>query len=65
MKIKDINGKERDAASVKQVFQKSIDTNGNEVYEPFAEVGIIGTRSHWIEWYPWEKFITDNPDIPR
>ena len=53
MLIIDINGKERRVKSVRRIHRE----------EDYAEVEIIGKLNTWIEWYPWEKFIKDNPHI--
>lgn len=64
MIIKDENGKERKAVSIKKITHKISDAvNGGTVDEEFAEVVIDGNRGQWKEWYHLPKFKQLNPSI--
>ena len=66
MKIVDINGKEREALSVKQITQQIPDAvnGGIATTKEYIEVVIIGkTGRIWTEWYPFEKFCVMNAHL--
>ena len=65
MKVIDINGKEREIASIKRITQQIPDAinGGIAVTKEYIEVVIIGKTRKWIEWYPFEQFIVLNPDL--
>ncbi len=65
MKIIDVNGKERNIASIKRIIHKVPDRiTGDLIDVEFVEVEIIGRyRKNWTEWYPLDRFIELNPTI--
>ena len=66
MKIIDINGKEREALSVKRITHQIPDVvkGGIATTKEYVEVIIIGrTSRQWTEWYPLEKFVVMNPTL--
>jgi len=65
MKIIDINGKEREIASIKRITQQIPDAinGGIAATKEYIEVVIIGKTRTWIEWYPLEDFEKSNPSI--
>ena len=66
MKIIDINGKEREALSVKRMINQIPDAinGGIATTRILVEVVIIGrTGRAWKEWYPIDKFKELNPNI--
>lgn len=65
MKIIDINGKEREALSVKRVSQQIPDAlhGGIAATAEYVEVVIHGRVRVWTEWYPLEEFRTANPKV--
>jgi len=66
MKIIDINGKEREALSIKRMTQQIPDAvnGGIATTKEYVEVVIIGqTGRTWTEWYPFEDFVVKNPDL--
>jgi len=66
MKVIDVNGKERDVASIKRMSQQIPDVvnGGIAAAKEYVEVEIIGrTGRRWKEWYPLEDFRKQNPDV--
>jgi hypothetical protein len=66
MKIIDINGKTREAISVKVISWQIPDSvhGGIATTRKYAEVVIQGrTGRVWKEWYPLEDFIKNNPGV--
>jgi len=66
MKVIDINGKEREALSIKRIIQQIPDAvnGGIATTKEYIEVVIIGkTGRTWTEWYDFEKFVVMNPDL--
>jgi len=64
--IVDVNGKERQAKSVKKIIHKVPDViNGGTVDEEYVEVEIVGQhrKGTWKEWYPLKKFVKMNPNV--
>jgi hypothetical protein len=61
--IIDINGKERQAASLKLISHQVPDkvNEGEMINQEFVEADIVGQSRTWIEWYPAEQFKEDNP----
>jgi len=65
MKIIDINGKEREIASIKRITQQIPDAinGGIAATKEYIEVVIIGKTRTWIEFYPLEDFERLNPNV--
>lgn len=66
LEIVDVNGKKRDALSVKRITHQVSDAvnGGIATTKEYVEVEIIGkTGRRWTEWYPLEQFLTMNPKV--
>ena len=65
MKIIDINGKEREIASIKRITQQIPDAinGGIAATKEYIEVVIIGKTRTWKEFYPLEDFERLNPNV--
>ena len=65
MKIRDINGKAREALPVKRISHQIPDavSGGIATVAEYAEVIIQGRRGVWTEWYPLGEFKAANPNV--
>ena len=65
MKIIDVNGREREAVSVKRVSHEIPDAlhGGIAATAEYVEAEIQGRMRIWTEWYPLEEFRTANPKV--
>ena len=67
MKIVDMNGKEREALSLKIVSHQIPDAIGGgiAVVVQYVEAQVQGKhrKGTWIEWYPLVEFQINNPKI--
>ena len=64
MKIIDINGKEKNAITVKRIIHQVKDINGEDVPTEYVECQIEGrTKRRWPEWIPLAEFVKANPHI--
>ena len=66
LKIIDVNGKEREAISIKRTTHQILDAvnGGIATTKEYVEVVIQGkTGRTWVEWYPFEHFAVMNPNL--
>lgn len=66
LKIIDVNGKERNASTLKKVVYKVHDAvHKNELIDKtYIEAQIIGKNGRtWITWFPFEEFVVANPNL--
>ena len=66
MRVVDVNGKERNAISVKKITTQIPDSvnGGIAATKEYVEVVIQGkTGRVWKEWYPIEDFRRKNPTV--
>ena len=64
MKVVDLNGKEREVASVEVILHDVSDAvNGGTVSAEYVEVEVVGKQSTWTEWWALEEFEENNPDF--
>ena len=64
MKIIDMNGKDKEALSVKKIMHKVPDKiNGEMLDVEFVEIQVQGKNHSWMIWEPLEEFNKNNPDF--
>ena len=65
MKIIDLDGKEREALSMKRISHQVVDAvnKGQFIQTELVEVVIKGKTRQWVDWYPIDEFIKLNPTL--
>ena len=63
MTIIDDDSKVREIESLKKIVHKHKDIEGNDIFEDFVEVMIVGKERKWMQYYPLNHFVKLNPAV--